>query len=369
MDSQFGKLEKLKIAGYKSIKNLEIELKPLNILIGANGAGKSNFINFFTFMKKLLDGDLQLHISEQGGANQLLYFGRKNTEKLSFTLLFPPNGYQCTLIPDTQDSLIFKEEKSFYKDVRHSYKPIIHKLALAGAKESLLKYRSNVSQIEKHIVHYMQDWKIYHFHDTSVNADVKQTCNINDCRVLSPNAKNISAFLRNIREYNEKSYQQIVKTIQRVAPFFHDFILEPEVHNKDTIKLKWKHRGTDEYFDANDLSDGTLRFICLTTLLLQPNLPTIIILDEPELGLHPFALSLLAGMLRKISKKTQVIISTQSVTLADNFDIEDIIVVDRENNQSIFKRLAEEDYKEWLNEYSVGDIWQKNVIGGMPNYD
>jgi len=365
MDNKRGRLEQLKIAGFKSIKNLEIELKPLNILIGANGVGKSNFINFFKFMKKLLDEDLQLYVAEQGGANKLLHFGRKNTEELSFTLFFPPNGYQCTLVPDVKDSLIFKKERSFYKE--YNYKPTIHDLADSGAKESLLN--SSRQNIEKYIVRYIQDWKIYHFHDTSVNATIKQTCHIGNCDILEPDGGNLSAFLRNIRENNEKSYQQIVKTIQRVAPFFHDFILKPEINNKDTIKLKWKHKGTDKYFDAHDLSDGTLRFICLTTLLLQPNLPTIIILDEPELGLHPFALTLLASMFRKIAKKTQIIAATQSVTLADNFDIEDIIVVDRENNQSVFKRLDKGKYQEWLEEYSVGEIWQKNLMGGMPNYD
>ena len=186
---------------------------------------------------------------------------------------------------------------------------------------------------------------------------------------MAQDGANLAAFLRNIREHNIRSYTEIVKTVQRVAPFFHDFILEPEVNNQDTIKLKWKHKGTDEYFDANDLSDGTLRFICLTTLLLQPNLPTIILLDEPELGLHPFALQLLASMFKKISKKTQIIASTQSVTLTDNFDIEDIIVVNRKENCSDLKRLKKEDYQEWLEEYSLGEIWQKNLIGGVPSYD
>jgi len=168
-------------------------------------------------------------------------------------------------------------------------------------------------------------------------------------------------------EFNPKAYKQIVKTVQRVAPFFQDFILEPERYNTETIKLKWKHKGTDDYFDANDLSDGTLRFILLTTLLLQPNLPTIILLDEPELGLHPFALKLLASMFRKASRKTQIIASTQSVTLADEFNIEDLIVVDRVDNHSEFKRLNPKDYEQWLEEYSLGDIWQKNLIGGVPS--
>ncbi len=371
MSQKLGKLNRLKIDGYKSIKSLDLELKRLNILIGANGVGKSNFISFFKFMKKILDKDLQLYVGEQRGANKILHFGIKTTEKLSFLLYFPPNGYACELIPNTNDRFIFKQEISYFKasDIGYSGGAKQSILAKDGELESKLPKYGDTSSISGHIVRYIQDWKVYHFHDTSSTAKVKLTCNISNCGTLSIDGANISAFLRNIREHNEKSYNQIVKTIQRVAPFFHDFILEPEKNNLDTIKLKWKHRGTDEYFDANDLSDGTLRFICLSTLLLQPNLPTIILLDEPELGLHPFALRLLAGMFKKVSRKTQIIASTQSVTLADNFDIEDIIVVDRKNNESMFTRLNIEDYEEWLQEYSLGEIWQKNLIGGVPTYD
>jgi len=361
-----GRLKKLKINGYKSIKTLDIKLDSLNIIIGSNGVGKSNFIGFFKFMKKILDQDLQFYISEQGGSNKILYFGKKTTSKLEFVLYFPPNSYGAILVPDTSDSLIFKQEASQYKpeDMGYSFNPTTHNLAQAGDKESKL---TNGYAIEKHIIKYINDWKVYHFHDTSSTAKVKQTCNISDCEILSPDGANLSAFLYCVKEHNPKSYKQIVKTIQRVAPFFQDFILEPEIHNQDTIKLKWKHKGTDEYFDANDLSDGTLRFILLTTLLLQPNLPTIILLDEPELGLHPFALKILASMFRKVSKKTQIIASTQSVTLADEFDLEDLIVVDRIDNQSIFKRLDTEEYEQWLEEYTLGEIWQKNLIGGVPS--
>jgi len=368
MANRLDRLTRLEIYGYKSIKSLDLELKSLNIIIGANGVGKSNFISFFKFMKKIVDKDLQLYVAQQGGANKILHFGTKKTDSLQFSLHFPPNQYSCTLIPNYNDGLIFKEEIVYFTK-NNEFKE--ERLVKGGESESKLPKltRFYFHSISGHIIKNLQDWKLYHFHDTSTTAKVKQTCNINDCEVLASDGANLSAFLMCIREYNPKSYKQIVKTIQRVAPFFHDFILEPERYNQDTIKLKWKHKGTDDYFDANDLSDGTLRFILLTTLLLQPNLPTIILLDEPELGLHPFALKLLASMFRKVSRKTQIIASTQSVTLADEFDIEDLIVVDRVDNHSEFKRLDAKDYEKWLEEYSLGDIWQKNLIGGVPTYD
>jgi len=352
MSKQLGRLSRLKINGYKSIKFVDIELKSLNILIGANGVGKSNFIGFFKFVKKILDKDLQFYVAQQGGANKILYFGNKTTDKIGFEFTSELLFYKVEIVPNVKDRLIFKREGSSYSGSSE----II--LAKDGDEESGA-LSSFIPQL----------WKIYHFHDTSSTAKVKQTCNINDNLFLSADAHNLSAFLYAIKLYTPRAYKKIVKTVQRVAPFFHDFILEPEVHNSDMIRLKWKHQGTDAYFDANDLSDGTLRFICLVTLLLQPNLPTIILLDEPELGLHPFALKLLASMFRVVSKKTQIIASTQSVTFADEFEIEDMIVVDRVENHSEFRRLDSNEYEAWLEEYSLGELWQKNLIGGVPSYD
>lgn len=363
--TNLGSLEFLKIQGYKSIKNLEIDLKPINILIGANGVGKSNFIGFFKYMKKILDKDLQLYTSQQGGANKILHFGTKTTNELKFGFKFPPNSYVSTLVPDSTDNFVFKEEVCYFKGDYASKKMI---LAAAGDRESKLPSSFSYT-VPGFIFRYISDWKVYHFHDTSDTAEVKLSCNINDCLSLRPNASNLAAFLNYIKVSNAKSYKDIVKMIQRVAPFFHDFILEPEINNSQIIKLKWKHKGSDEYFDASNLSDGTIRFICLTTLLLQPNLPTIILLDEPELGLHPFALNLLASMFKKVSRKTQIIASTQSVTFADNFDVEDVIVANRIDNATNFKRLQKSDLENWLEEFSLGDIWQKNLIGGVPTYD
>ena len=175
----------------------------------------------------------------------------------------------------------------------------------------------------------------------------------------------MAAFLYSIQDTPE--YERIVQTIQRVAPFFHDFILVSDKNNKEQIRLRWKHKGSDAYFDANGLSDGTLRFICLTALLLQPELPKVILLDEPELGLHPYALQILAGMLKSASNGAQIIVSTQSVTFANQFGWQDIIIVDQKDGESLFNRIKEEEIKPWLEDYAIGDLWEKNLIGGTPD--
>lgn len=132
------------------------------------------------------------------------------------------------------------------------------------------------------------------------------------------------------------------------------------------ISLEWEEKDSDMYLDATNLSDGTLRFIALATLLLQPNLPHTIIIDEPELGLHPAAINKLGALIKRASAKNQLIIATQSIELINNFSIDDLIIVERNNNQSTFSRLNEEDFSNWREEYSVGELWEKNVIGGRP---
>lgn len=224
--------------------------------------------------------------------------------------------------------------------------------------------QERTSSIASFVAEYMESWNVYHFHDTGETAYVKKTAQLADNDYLRADAGNLAAFLTSIR--NSLQYQSIVSMIQRVAPFFQDFVLEPERNNPETIRLRWKHRGTEAYFDASDLSDGTLRFICLSTLLLQPDLPRTIILDEPELGLHPYALQLLAGLLRSAASRTQVIASTQSVTLANQLTPADVIVVDRVDEASQFRRLSDMNLEAWLGEYAIGDLWEKNLIGGVP---
>jgi predicted ATPase len=365
-----GRLNRLKVDGYKSIEHLDLCLKPLNILLGANGAGKSNFIGLFKFVNQLVNKNLQFHVAQQLGADKLLFFGRKRTSALTIDLHFTPNAYSVTLAPDAAGGLLFQEEicKFFGHSIGYSGGTQHYHLGTPGARESALESalpdQPHTKDATGHIVGYLRDWKVYHFHDTSESARVKQPGRIDETAVLLPQADNLAAFLRALRD--TPAYALIVRTIQRVAPFFLDFVLEPEPDNSRQIRLRWRHRGSDDTFDAGDFSDGTLRFICLTTLLLQPRLPTIILLDEPELGLHPYALQLLAGMMRTASGQTQIIASTQSVTLANQFSWEDLIVVDLIADASRFRRLNAEELDQWLDDYAVGELWEKNILGGTP---
>jgi predicted ATPase len=359
-------LDKIQVKGFKSIRGMDLELRPLNVLIGANGAGKTNFVSLFKLLNQMVEGSLQVFVARSGGADALLYFGQKNTNEISIELGFGRNGYSCRLIPSANDTLIFAEESCWGQELGYS-RPFNVDLG-KGHKESKLEEEAIVRRghIAKYVLGGLKSWKVYHFHDTSDSAKIKQTGDIGDNSALRPDASNLAAFLYLLRETATQYYSLIVETVRLAAPFFDDFNLRPEPLNRDKMKLEWRETGSDAYFNAHALSDGTMRFICLATLLLQPTLPSTILIDEPELGLHPYAITLLASMLRSAATKTQVIISTQSVPLVNQFSPEDIIVVDRENGQSVFRHLETQAIETWLEEYGLGDLWEKNILGGRP---
>jgi predicted ATPase len=360
-------LDRIHVAGFKSIRDQEISLGPLNVLIGANGSGKSNLIAVFRLLNEMVEEKLQVHVGKSGGADQLLHFGRQATDKIGLHLTFGPNAYTCELEPTIEDRLIFTKEQAFFQGKGYS-SPYDEDLG-SGHKETQLLAASRTTTrktIADHVLAAIKSWKIYHFHDTSDSARVKGTSDLDDNERLRPDAGNLASFLYRLRETDRASYRNAVDTVRMVAPFFRDFNLRPDPLADRKIRLEWQDNGSDSYFNAHALSDGTLRFICLATLLLQPEMPTTVLIDEPELGLHPYAIAVLADLLRSAAARTQLLVSTQSVTLVDHLDPEDVVVVDREAGESLFHRLGEEEIAGWLDDYSLGDLWEKNVIGGRP---
>ncbi|MGO8670545.1 MAG: AAA family ATPase [Capsulimonadaceae bacterium] len=194
---------------------------------------------------------------------------------------------------------------------------------------------------------------------------MRQKWDINDSYFLKEDAANLAPFLMRLQNKASRHYGLIVDTLRQILPFFNDFELNP---NENTLLLQWREKGSDMVFGAHQASDGMLRTMALISLLLQPSteLPSVLILDEPELGLHPFAISTIAGLLKAASLTSQVIVATQSATFIDYCEPNDIVVVDRKGTVSEFKRLSSVDLEEWLQDYSLSELWEKNVIGGRP---
>jgi predicted ATPase len=360
-------IKSVHIQNFKSIRDAEVELSQVNVLIGPNGGGKSNFISFFKFLNKLYEQQLQLYISQNGRADNFLYFGRKKSAFLKGKIVFNndwQNQYEFKLVPELGGSLIFANESSTHSKDPSSRIHYGEDLNSSGSQETRLRLDSQLSSHSLRLE--LQSFKIYHFHDTSFNSKIKQPCTTTDYARLYEDGGNLAAFLYRLQESEPKTLGLIEKVITSIAPFFHRFYLQPDEINPQQIFLRWQEKGSDQMFTAHNFSDGTLRMICLATLLLQNNLPDTIIIDEPELGLHPFAIAKLAGMIKSASTHSQIIISTQSVTLLNHFSPDDVIVVERENEQSVFKRQNEQALSAWLEEYSLGELWDQNVIGGRP---
>jgi len=366
-------LRRVILKGFKSVKAMDIELHALNVLIGANGAGKSNLISFFKMLNEMMAGRLQQYIGTSGRAQSLLHFGPKVTPQMEAQLEFEANNgmdiYAMRLFHAAGDTLVFAEETlSFLQTGFPS--PKVVPLG-SGHQETQIREEADKGEPTARAIRGMLNrCRVYHFHDTSPTAQVRLHGYVGHNRWLMPDAGNLAAFLLRLREENGgASYQRIVTTIRLIAPFFDDFDLEPSGPNKAEVILNWREKGSDQVFGPHQFSDGTLRAVCLITLLMQPEdeLPDLIIVDEPEIGLHPYALNVVAAIFGKASHHTQVLISTQSSSFLDNFDPEDVIVVNREGKESRFERQHPAELEAWLDEYSLGEVWEKNVIGGGPH--
>lgn len=373
------RLKSIAISGFKSFDSDEhlIRFGDATVLIGANGAGKSNVVSFFKMLGFMTTGALQQFVGEQGFAAALLHCGIKKTPVLKAKLEFENETYfyqyEFALEYAAPDSLMFMHEIISFIDKSNAARK--EELVLpAWEKESRLSTACDhkASLPFKGIYALLRDCKVYQFHDTSSVSGIRNSGYINEHESLMSDGGNLAAFLYGLKE-NENTklhYKKIVRHIAHIFPQFDDFDLKPSARNDNYILLDWREKNNEHKFGPHQISDGTLRFMALAALLLQPpqNLPSVIILDEPELGLHPTAIIALAGMVKDASQYAQVVLATQSPALLDEFRADQIIVVERHpiTQSSIFKNYSEEELKDWLTDYALSEIWDKNILGGNP---
>ncbi len=376
-------VDRITIEGFKSIRKLDnFELRPLNVLIGANGSGKSNFVSVFRLLREMMAEQLQLHLRRSGGASAFLFGGPKLTRTIAARFEMGPNTYEFRLDRTVDDAFAFASESVAYRGTNpktgRPYKRPYSEDLGQGHTEARLRQRSRtVSEfnppapsIAAHVFEAVTSWTVYHFHDTSNEAGIRGARPVRHDQVLHHDASNLAAFLLRLRTKEPGLYSLIRDVIRQSVPFLDDFVLTPRTEGADPlVMLEWKQIGCEYSFHPTQLSDGSIRFIALVTALMQPDPPKTILIDEPELGLHPDALSVIAGLLSSASTSTQVIVSTQSALLVDKFEPEDIIVVEREDGASTFRRLAKASLSGWLDRYSLGELWQKNTFGGGPKHE
>ena len=387
------KLREISLKGYKSIDGevgQTISFGDVTVLLGANGSGKSNLVSFLNMLNFMATGALNQYIGRQG-VSSVLFYGPKQTKSISFELKFASDeqiqSYSVNLAYSFQDRLFISSEKVtsddkiaqqvYYNPSIEDFKDVFSRLQVKedvvsiGSGESALQ--QDTREARRTLCDFLSSIHVYQFHDTSDTAKMKDRAYVDAAKYLYSDAGNLAAFLKMLKDHPpyKKYYDRIVRHIQRVMPQFADFDLESLPGAKDYVRLNWKDASGVEYlFDPHQISDGSLRFMALATLLLQPPdlLPKFIVLDEPELGLHPAAIAELGGMVKIAAQNTQVLLATQSTRLVDEFSPEELVIVERDEQKrcSVFKRLDAEQLEDWLARYSLSELWEKNVLGGRP---
>ena len=369
-------LIQLVVKGFKSIQQDQvIDFGDVTVLLGPNGAGKSNLVSFLKMLNFISREELQIFIGKQGGADALLYYGSKQTDAIEFCLILRQESeipsisiYNVSLAHGMPDKLFFVREQVTHQKTGEKAEQKYF-LDNGNSESGLFKDRRTTSKI---LLSALGSIQTYQFHDTSDTARIRANGYVDDSRYLRSDAGNLAAFLKMMKTNpkNKRYYERIVRHIQRVMPQFGNFDLETIAENDLYVRLNWKDISNDLLFGPHQISDGSLRFMALASLLLQPPtiLPETIVLDEPELGLHPAAIAELAGMIRTASKNARIVIATQSTRLVDEFNVGEIVVVERDEirNCSVFKRLNETELEDWLSRYSLSELWEKNVLGGLP---
>lgn len=355
-------MDYIRINGYKSFKNLSVQLHPINLLIGANGAGKSNFLSLFEMLGNVYEKRLAAYVAQVGGVDKLLYQGRKVTEKIDLEVKQHQKFYQLSLM-ESDGRLIVQSEAVGTESFPAKFESV--NINQYSEESNLKEYMG--TKTGEYLNDYISQIRKFHFHDTGRRSPFTADSHIvNDAYRMYEHGENLAAILYRIQREKPMAYSRIIRVIQSVAPYFSDFYFQPT--EADMVRLQWQDKYSNMIYGPTDLSDGTIRFIALTVLFMQPWLPKVVIIDEPELGLHPVAIEKLSGLIRMAAQKgTQVIVATQSAELISNFEPEDVLTVDQNEEGSTIKRLDRVALEHWLDEYTLGDLWKQNIMkGGQP---
>lgn len=365
------RLRRMRVAGFRSLRDVTVDLTPVTVLIGPNGAGKSNVLWALEMVRMLAYGGLQRFVSERGGASFLMHYGPKKTPIVELTLEFETtegeNLYDARLAYGADESLIFVEETAGYRKTPDE--PWHRTMLGAGHRESALGHTMPKDVTAKTVQFLLRQINFYHFHDTSRASPLRTRSFAGTVgEYLRSDGANLPTFLESLKNSSDPgkvaAWKRMTGLLRRVTPFITEVV--PTVTEHGVI-LQWRDdRG--ELFSPAHLSDGTLRLMALFAALAQPEatMPMVSCIDEPELGLHPAAIEALCGLVSSVTARRQVIVSTQSPAVLDHFTPEDVIVAERHDGATELRRLDAAALAGWLEDYSLADLYDKNVLGGRP---
>lgn len=375
------RLNNISISHFKSIANVhELVLADLNVIIGANGAGKSSFISIFQMLENMSRRNFQNFCIDSGDANSLFFFEGAKSQPIKLGFDFK-NGkiktcYNLEIILSPKETALISQEYMEYDgDIISDNEGTEDNPATGYRTESQL-YRWG-SDKKRYKLHYpvcetINSWRTYHFHDTSIASFLRKSSQFGTDKNLLQTGENLAPYIFYLRERHPDIYTYLVSAIRCIAPFFLDFVFpytwEQARENNQKISLAWKQTCSERLMQPWQFSDGTLRFIALVVALIQPDPPAIILVDEPEIGLHPAAISFISGLLHDASTRTQVIVTTQSPLMLENMDPHNIIVMTSQNNKSSCEKLDAKSLKTWLEDYTLCDLWMKGLLATGPTH-
>ena len=340
------RIERLHVRGFRSLADVKLcPTAGANVLIGANGSGKSNFVHFFNMLSWMLKSRrLAEFVSREGGADHQLYGGSDTTPRLDAEITIRSetgrNDYRFSLVYAHPDQLLFSDEA--YRHSRDDFesKAVWNHLG-AGHREAQIVsagqgyYEGSAASRKTAltVTNLLRNCAAHQFHNTGSTSNFKKTWDPGDHAYMRTDGGNLAAILYWLEHQDLDRYELICGHIRRVLPGFDCFQIE-ERHGK--VALRWRSRLSNETYGAHLTSDGSLRFFALATLLNLPGemLPGVLVLDEPELGLHPKAITLVADMIRAIEEDRQIILATQSPLLVDAFGLDEVFVLEMRDGRT-----------------------------------
>ena len=372
------RLESVRIRGFRSLADVELSgLGANSVLIGSNGSGKSNFMRFFEMLSWMVRSRaLGEFVEKYGGADDQLFGGNSVTPRMDAEVALRTeagrNDYRFSLTHAHPDRFMFTEEAFRFSRSGWLTEASWNHLGSGHREAGIVEAAHSTGSSEfnpataRVIVHLLRSCSVYQFHDTSDTSNFKKRWEAEDNATLRTHGGNLAAVLHRLEQEDNRRFEHICQHIARVLPVFDRFEVE---ESYGRVLLRWKARGNEKTFGAHLTSDGSLRFFALVTLLNLPRemLPDVLLLDEPELGLHPVAIALVGNMIKALAGDVQIIVATQSPLLVDVFELDEIVVLDLDDGRSVFRRLDADTYRTWLDDsFTPGELWQKNLLGGRP---
>ena len=393
----------IEIERFRSFRHVELDIPSLAVLIGPNGSGKSNFLDLLFLMAEAARGGLAEGVASRGGFDNLAFKG--DPGDIFLALRFQPKG----VFEEEKDAITFKLKlkkvgpncRVWFEQVSKAPRLPFHHAPLmvmhrdkdgcmfrsikTGMREEVVENEegkalesdselaiSQVKDQEKYPTPYkllrlLQEWTLYENINVGFDAPVRQPSLLRPTMRLAPKGNNLASVLYSMQQQHPAIWKEIEEILETAYANFHSITFPPE-GGDGKVLLRWWERPYEKEsgFSANLLSDGTLKFLCLIAILKSPDPPPLVCIDEPELGLHPDWIKLVAELMQSAASRTQLVVTTHSPQLVAKLSPDQVIVAEKVDGETQLKRLSEEKLKNWLEEFNLGDLWVAGHFGGRP---